>query len=105
MAGVDLPVRAIREQVASAIDLIVQQQRLRDGTRRIVAISEVVGMEGEVITLQDLFQFDFKAGIDEHGRFRGSLRSAGLRPRFVDRLMDAGIELPPSMFAFNSGTG
>jgi len=105
MAGIDLPVRAIREQVASAIDLIVQQQRLRDGTRRIVAISEVVGMEGEVITLQDLFQFDFKAGIDERGRFRGSLRSAGLRPRFVDRLMDAGIELPPSMFALNSGTG
>ncbi len=105
MAGVDLPVRAIREQVASAIDLIVQQQRLRDGTRRIVAISEVVGMEGEVITLQDLFQFDFKAGIDERGRFRGNLRSAGQRPRFVDRLMDAGIELPPSMFAFNSGTG
>ena len=99
MAGVDLPVRAIREQVASAVDLIVQQQRLKDGTRRIVAISEVVGMESEVITLQDLFTFDFRAGIDEHGRFRGGLQSAGLRPRFVDRLKDAGIEIPPSLFA------
>ncbi|MFZ5869250.1 MAG: CpaF family protein [Actinomycetota bacterium] len=99
MAGVDLPVRAIREQVASAVDLIVHQQRLKDGTRRIVQISEVVGMEGEVITLQDLFTFDWHAGQDEHGRFRGSLRATGLRPRFVDRLADVGIRLPPEMFA------
>lgn len=99
MAGVDLPMRAIREQVASAVDLIVHQQRLKDGTRRVVQISEVVGMEGEVITLQDLFSFDFHAGMDEHGRFRGSLRATGLRPRFVERLSDVGIQLPPQLFA------
>ena len=73
MAGVDLPVRAIREQVASALDLVVQQARLRDGTRRIVAITEVVGMEGDIITLQDLFTFDYSAGRDENGRYVGGL--------------------------------
>ena len=86
MAGVDLPVRAIREQVAGALDLIIQQARLKDGSRRIVAISEVVGMEGEVITLQDLFTFDFSAGRDESGRFRGQLVSTGLRPKFAQDL-------------------
>lgn len=101
MAGVDLPVRAIREQVSSAIDVVVQQERLRDGTRRVVQISEVIGMESDVVTMQDLFKFDFRAGNDEHGRTRGSLRSCGLRPRFTERLLDKGIELPPSMFALD----
>src|SRR4051812_41816755 len=105
MAGVDLPVRAIREQVASAIDLIVHQSRLKDGSRRIVSISEVVGMEGEIITLQDLFTFDFKAGQDEKGRFRGRLTSTGLRPRLSEKLEDAGIVLPPTMFAFTDVPG
>jgi pilus assembly protein CpaF len=99
MAGVDLPMRAIREQVSSAVDLIVHQARLKDGSRRIVSISEVVGMEGDVITLQDLFGFDFKAGLDERGRFRGSLRPLGLRPRFAETLADAGIPLARDMFA------
>jgi pilus assembly protein CpaF len=99
MAGVDLPMRAIREQVSSAIDLIVHQARLKDGSRRIVSVSEVVGMESDVITLQDLFTFDFKAGIDERGRFRGVLRSTGLRPRFVDTLEDAGVHLSREIFA------
>jgi pilus assembly protein CpaF len=98
MGGIDLPQRAIREQMASAIDLIVHQTRLKDGTRRITHITEVSGMEGEVITLQDLFLFDFHAGVDEHGRFRGTLRSTGLRPGFLDRLVDRGILLPPWMF-------
>ncbi|TCO34237.1 pilus assembly protein CpaF [Kribbella steppae] len=98
MGGVDLPQRAIREQMASAIDLIVHQTRLKDGTRRITHITEVSGMEGEVITLQDLFLFDFHAGVDEHGRFLGTLRSTGLRPGFLDRLADRGILLPPRMF-------
>ncbi len=98
MAGVDLPVRAIREQVAGALDLIVQQARLKDGSRRIVAISEVVGMEGEVITLQDLFTFDYSAGRDEAGRFRGQLVSTGLRPKFTQDLQDLGVELPPALF-------
>ena len=103
MAGVELPVRAIREQVASAVDLIVHQQRLKDGSRRVTQISEVVGMEGDIVTLQDLFKFDFHAGQDEHGRFRGSLVSTGLRPRFMERLADNGVHLPPEIFAQRAG--
>jgi pilus assembly protein CpaF len=80
MAGVDLPVRAIREQVSGAIDLIVQQARFKDGTRRITHVTEVVGMEGDVITLQDIFLFDYTAGFDETGRAIGTLKSTGLRP-------------------------
>ena len=98
MAGVELPQRAIREQMASAIDLIVHQTRLKDGTRRITHITEVAGMEGEVVTLQDLFLFDFHAGVDDRGWFRGTLRSTGLRPGFLDRLADRGVVLPPRMF-------
>ncbi|GAB2834623.1 CpaF family protein [Lentzea nigeriaca] len=99
MAGVDLPSRAIRDQVNSALDLIIQQARLKDGTRRITHITEVVGMEGDVITLQDLFVFDFAAGVDENGKFRGTLRSTGLRPTFADRLADQGITLPTGLFS------
>jgi pilus assembly protein CpaF len=102
MAGVDLPVRAIREQVAGALDLIIQQARLKDGSRRIVAITEVIGMEGDVITLQDLFTFDYSAGRDEAGRFRGQLVSTGLRPRFTQELADLGVELHPTMFTFGA---
>jgi pilus assembly protein CpaF len=100
MAGIELPVRAIREQVASAIDLIVHQARLKDGSRRITHVTEVVGMEGDVITLQDLFTFDFRAGLDEAGRYRGSLRPAGLRPSFANKLDDAGVVLRPDLFGF-----
>ena len=103
MAGIELPVRAIRDQVASAIDLVVQQARMRDGSRRIVAISEVEGMEGDVITLQDLFTFDYAAGRDETGRFRGGLVSTGLRPKFTEALHDQGIDLPTSMFVRGLG--
>ncbi|MGZ4685263.1 CpaF family protein, partial [Oryzihumus sp.] len=103
MAGVDLPVRAIRDQVASAVDLIVQQARLKDGTRRVVAITEVEGMESDVITLQDLFVFDYSAGRDEQGRFRGTLRSTGLRPKFSEHLRDLGVELNPAMFVRGAG--
>jgi pilus assembly protein CpaF len=99
MAQMDLPQRAIREQMASALDLIVHQTRLKDGTRRITQITEVEGMEGEIITLLDVFAFDFRAGVDETGRFRGSLHSTGLRPRFIDKLADRGIMLSPSVFA------
>jgi pilus assembly protein CpaF len=98
MAGVDLPQRAIREQMASAIDLIIHQSRLKDGTRRITHITEVDGMEGDVITLQDVFLFDFHAGVDETGRFRGALRSTGLRPRFMETLSDRGINVSADMF-------
>jgi pilus assembly protein CpaF len=98
MAGVDLPARAIREQMASAIDVIVHQSRLKDGTRRITHITEVIGMEGEIVTLQDLFVFDFHAGVDEHGFYRGTLNSTGLRPHFVERLKDRGVDIPPHLF-------
>ena len=98
MAGVELPTRAIREQAASAIDLIVHQSRLRDGTRRITHITEVTGMESEVVTLQDLFMFDYSAGVDETGKFLGTLRPTGIRPMFVQRLADEGILLPAGLF-------
>ncbi|MEZ5309664.1 MAG: CpaF family protein [Microthrixaceae bacterium] len=99
MSGFDLPVRAIREQMASAIDVIVQLTRLRDGTRRVTHITEVQGMEGDVITLQDIFLFDFGAGVDEHGRYRGQLQATGIRPKFAEKLADQGIRLGPEMFA------
>ena len=98
MAGVDLPARAIREQIASAVDLIVHLSRLRDGTRRIVQISEVVGMESETITIQDVFRFDYSAGRDNDGRFLGTIQPTGIRPQFTDKLKDFGIEIPPSVF-------
>jgi pilus assembly protein CpaF len=98
MAGFDLPVRAIREQMASALDLIVQIARLRDGTRRIVAVTEVQGMEGDVITLQDLFLFDFGMGVDSDGRFKGHLKSTGIRPKFAERLADLGIRFGGDLF-------
>jgi pilus assembly protein CpaF len=99
MAGIDLPTRAIREQAASALDLIIHQARLRDGTRRITHITEVTGMESEIITLQDLYAFDYHAGVDQYGRFQGHLRSTGIRPIFLQRLADQGIVLPPDLFA------
>jgi pilus assembly protein CpaF len=98
MAGFDLPVRAIREQMASALDLIVHLTRLRDGTRRITHVTEVQGMEGDVITLQDIFLFDFGMGIDEHGRFQGHLKATGVRPKFAEKLADLGIRLGPEVF-------
>ena len=103
MAGYDLPVRAIREQIASAVDCVVQLQRLRDGTRRITHITEVDGMEGDIITLQDIFMFDFSAGVDDQGRFRGQLKPTGVRPKFAEKLADNGIKLGPEMFAPNPG--
>jgi pilus assembly protein CpaF len=98
MAGMDLPVRAIREQVASAVDLIVHLHRLRDGTRRVTHVTEVVGMEGDIITMQDLFLFDYGMGIDEDGRYLGRLKAAGIRPSFSDHLENFGISLPADLF-------
>ena len=96
MAGMDLPVRAIREQVASAIDVIVQQERMRDGTRKVVTITEVSGMEGDIITMTDIFTFE-QTGV-EAGKIIGRLRPTGLRPKFMDKIEAAGINLPPSIF-------
>jgi pilus assembly protein CpaF len=105
MAGMDLPVRVIREQMASALDMIVHLTRLRDGTRRITHVSEVMGMEGDVVVLQDIYTFDFSAGIDEEGRFRGGLRSTGIRPSFSEKLNDYGIQLEPSLFSNAQAAG
>jgi pilus assembly protein CpaF len=103
MAGMDLPLRAIREQISSAVDLIVQIQRLRDGTRRVTHVTEVTGMEGDIVTLQDAFVFDFAAGVDEQGRFRGVQRPTGVRPRFSEKFADMGVSIDPTTF-FVSGT-
>ena len=92
MAGMDLPMRAIREQIASAVDLIVQLTRMRDGSRRITAVTEVLGIENETVVLQDAFVFDYSAGVDVHGRFRGSQISTGIRPRFTDKFEELGIK-------------
>jgi pilus assembly protein CpaF len=102
MAGMELSNKAIREQIASALQLIVYQQRLKDGTRRFTHVTEVAGMEGEVITLQDIFLFDFSAGIDDEGRFKGRLKSTGLRPKFLDKLAERGVYVEPELFGLEA---
>jgi pilus assembly protein CpaF len=96
MAGMELPSKAIREQIASAIDVICHQERMRDGTRKITSITEVSGMEGEVITMTDIFVFE-QTGV-ENAQIMGRLRPTGLRPKFMDKIEAAGINLPPSIF-------
>ncbi|MCF6734416.1 CpaF family protein [Blastococcus sp. KM273129] len=98
MAGMDLPLRAIREQIASAVDVVVQLTRLRDGTRRVTHVTEVQGMEGDTVTLQDAFLFDYSAGVDAAGRFLGKPVPTGVRPRFTDRFDELGIRLSPRVF-------
>ncbi|MGY1605471.1 CpaF family protein [Geodermatophilus sp. SYSU D00815] len=98
MAGMDLPLRAIREQIASAVDVVVQLTRLRDGTRRVTHVTEVQGMEGETVTLQDAFLFDYSAGVDAAGRFLGKPVPTGVRPRFTDRFAELGVEVSPRVF-------
>lgn len=98
MAGMDLPLRAIREQIASAVDVIIQLTRLRDGTRRVTAVTEVQGMEGQTVTLQDAFLFDYSAGLGPDGKFLGKPQATGVRPRFTDRFNELGITLSPRVF-------
>ncbi|HBV86977.1 CpaF family protein [Desulfosporosinus sp.] len=98
MAGMDLPVRAIREQISSAIDVIVQQSRLRDGSRKITHITEVMGMEGDVIVLQDIFRYE-QIGIEKQGKVQGHFRATGIRPHFIDKLITAGQILPDNIFS------
>ncbi len=100
MAGFDLPIRAIRQQASAALDLVVHLSRLRDGTRRVTHISEVEGMEGDTIVMQDLAYFDYSAGVDESGRFLGWLKSTGVRPKFSRHLEDLGIRLPAEVFEY-----
>ena len=98
MSGLDLPLRAIREQIASALDLIIHQERMKDGSRRITAITEVQGMEGDVIVLQDIFVFEIQ-GYDE-GKIIGELRPTGVRPKFMEKLEAEEIYLPPEIFGY-----
>jgi pilus assembly protein CpaF len=103
MAGMDLPIRAIREQVASAVDLIVHQARLKDGSRRITHVTEVERMEGDVITLQDIFLFDHTMGFDDNGRNLGRLKATGLRPKFLEKLAHSNVHVDPMLFARDGG--
>ncbi|MCK4693475.1 MAG: CpaF family protein [Anaerolineales bacterium] len=102
MAGMDLPIRAIREQISSALELVVHLERLRDGTRKVTNITEIQGMEGDVVTMTDLFVFE-QTGFEE-GRVIGRLRPTGLRPRFVDKIEASGIHLPASIFGVGERT-
>ncbi|MBN1666386.1 MAG: CpaF family protein [Anaerolineales bacterium] len=103
MAGMELPIRAIREQIASAIDLVVHQERLRDGTRKVVNVTEISGMEGDVITMTDIFVFE-QSGI-ENGKVIGRLRPTGLRPKAINQIEASGIHLPPSIFGIGARRG
>jgi pilus assembly protein CpaF len=100
MAGMDLPVKAIREQIAAAVDVICQQERLRDGSRKIVKVTEVQGMEGEIITMSDIFEFE-RMGV-EGGKVIGRMKPTGLRPKFIEKIEAIGIHLPASVFGINS---
>ncbi len=96
MAGMDLPIRAIREQIASAVDLIIQQSRMRDGSRKVINVTEIQGMEGDVIVMSDIFSFE-QQGM-ENGKIIGRLKPTGIRPKFYDRIEAAGVSLPPNIF-------
>jgi pilus assembly protein CpaF len=98
MAGYDLPLRAIRAQIASALDIIIHLDRFGDGSRRVTHISEVQGMEGDVITLQDVYRFTFAEGGRESARSAGRLNPTGLRPKIIDKLHEAGVNVPPKLF-------
>ena len=97
MANLNIPERAVRHQIASAIHAVVQVARLSDGTRKVISVSEVTGMDTESITMQDIFVFD-RRGLDENGKVRGAFRATGIRPQFAERLANAGTKLRPSLF-------
>jgi pilus assembly protein CpaF len=97
MANLNIPERAMRHQIVSAIHAVVQVARLSDGTRKVISVCEVTGVEGETITMQDIFVFERK-GIDESGKVKGAFRATGIRPRFAERLATSGHRLRPAMF-------
>jgi pilus assembly protein CpaF len=104
MANLNITEKAIRKQIASAISLVLQVTRFSDGTRRLTHITEVTGMEGEVISLQDLFLFE-RQGVSAEGRTVGTFVATGIRPKFSERLKESGFELPPGMFEQTSRRG
>ena len=97
MSGFDLPIRAIREQIAMAIHLIVHQDRMKDGSRRVTYITEITGMEGDVITMQDIFRFE-QEYIDDAGKIHGALQATGMRPKNDEAIQRSGVKLPPDLF-------
>jgi pilus assembly protein CpaF len=97
MTGVNLPNRAMREQISSALDMIIHVSRMSDGSRRVIGVSEIVGMEGEVISTQDIFTYQ-KLGVEPDGKVRGQFRSTGIRPKCADRIAVSGVNLPPDLF-------
>jgi septum site-determining protein MinD len=98
MAGMDLPAKAIREQIASAVNLIVQQSRLSDGTRKVTSITEVIGMQGDVVTLQEVFAFK-RTGMDKNRKVLGKYVATGFIPKFIDELEQQGIKIPRGIFS------
>lgn len=99
MSGMELPLKAIRDQVSSAIDIIVQQSRLRDGTRKITSISEITGMEGDVISMQELFVFETEGALDSGGKFKGSFRATGVRPYCTEKIRQNGVPINNDWFS------
>jgi len=98
MAGVELPVQAMRQQISSAVDVVLQQSRLRDGTRRVMKVTEIVGMEGDIITAQDIFEYVI-TGLSEDGEVEGHFQCTGIRPNFITQLEAAGCSFGPEFFA------
>jgi pilus assembly protein CpaF len=97
MAGMDLPLKAIRQQIASAVNLVVQLSRLKDGSRKVVSVSEIIGMEGDTITMQEIFKFESKGADPATGKIVGDFNPTGIRPKIIDKLFDMGIPLPPRL--------
>jgi pilus assembly protein CpaF len=97
MGAMNLPEKAMRHQISSAIQLVIQQSRMSDGTRKVVSVSEITGMEGDVITMQEIFCFE-KLGVAQEGKVIGRFRATGVRPKVCERLKASGIHLPPDMF-------
>ena len=97
MGATNLPERAMRQQIASAIQIVVQQTRLSDGTRKVTSVSEITGMEGDIITMQEIFMFE-KLGVTQEGKVIGRFRATGVRPKMCERLRACGINLPADMF-------
>ena len=102
MAGMDLPFRVVRSQIASAIDVVIQTSRLNDGSRKVTAINEISGMEGETVTMSEIFKFQ-KTGVDQNGKVIGELKATGIRPFFTEKLLAAGFKLGPEIFGAGSG--
>jgi pilus assembly protein CpaF len=98
MAGMDLPIKAIREQISSAVDIIVQQSRMRDGSRKITKISEISGMEGDIITMQDIYTYETDGSVDSNGFFKGRFVSTGIKPMCLERLKNNGVGVSDEWF-------